>query len=80
LPAEEAEFFEVAFVASNVAAAFILPKIGPRSGYNSAISATVHMPETAVNKDYLFVSYKHDIRMTGKIASMQNVTITQAMN
>jgi hypothetical protein len=78
--AEEVEFFEIAFVAEDVAAAFILPEFGPCSGYNSAVSAAVHMPKTAVNKDYFFMSYKHNIRMTGKIAAMKSVTITQAMN
>jgi hypothetical protein len=51
LPAEEAEFFDVSFVASNISAAFILPEIGLCRGYNSAVSAAVHMPKTAVNED-----------------------------
>jgi hypothetical protein len=64
-PAEEAKFFEITFVAENISPAFILPEFSPRCGYNSAVSAAVHMPETAVNKDYLFVSDKHNIRMAG---------------
>ena len=43
-------------VADDVSPAFILPEFSPRSGYNSAVSAAVHMPETAVNKDDFFVS------------------------
>jgi hypothetical protein len=42
-PAEEAEIFEVSFVASNISPAFGLPETGPCRGYNSAVSAAVHM-------------------------------------
>jgi hypothetical protein len=56
---------EIALVAFNISPAFILPKFSPRRGNNSAVSAAVHMPETAVNKNYLFVFDQNDIRMAG---------------
>jgi hypothetical protein len=80
MPAGEAEFFEVSTVASNISAAFILPEIGSSCGNNSAVSAAVHMPETAVNKDDFFVFDQNDIRMTGQITAMKGITITHSMN
>jgi hypothetical protein len=51
-----------------------------RGGFDLAETATVHVPETAVNKDYFFVSDQHNIRMTGQVAAMQSITITHSMN
>lgn len=45
-----------------------------------AETAIMHMPETAVNEDYFFVSDKDDIGMAGKVAAMQGITITHSMN
>ena len=68
------------FVAFNISTAFILPEFSPRRRYNSAVSTAVHMPKAAVNKDYFFVFDQNDIRMAGKVASMQSVTVTHSMD
>lgn len=64
-PAELSKFFKMAFVAFNISGAFILPKFFVGFGDNFAIRTFVHMPETAMNKDYFFVFDKHNIRVTG---------------
>jgi hypothetical protein len=79
-PTGFAEFFEVSFVAEDVAEAFSLPEFSPCRGYNPAILTSVHMPETAVNKDYFFVFDQNDIRMAGQITAVKSVTITHTMN
>jgi hypothetical protein len=65
-PAEEAEFFEVAFVALDISHTFILPKFGSRSGNDPAILTSVHMPEATMDENYFLMPDKHDIRMAGK--------------
>jgi hypothetical protein len=50
-PAHRFQLFGIALIAFNISPAFILPEFSPRCGHNSAVSAAVHMPETAVNKN-----------------------------
>jgi len=57
-----------------------LPEIFACLGDDFAVAAIMHVPKAAVNEDYLFMSYKHDIRMAGKVAAMQGITITHSMN
>jgi len=60
-PAEEAKIFEIAFVASNISPAFIVPEFCvlrsmPYSSgrFDPAKTTAVHMPETAVNEVYFW--------------------------
>ena len=80
MPAGATEGSEVALVAKDVAFSFFLPEFSPRRRDNSAISAIVHMPETAVDKDDFFVPDKDNIRMAGEVRAMQGITITHSMN
>jgi hypothetical protein len=79
-PALVSQFFEIAFISFDVSLAFILPEFWVCGGFNSAVTAVVHMPETAVNKDYLFVPDHYKVRMAGQVAAMQGITITHSMN
>jgi len=79
-PASEAEFFEIAFVAFNISPAFVLPEFFVCCGFDSTVTAAVHMPETAVDKDYFFVPDHHKVRVTGQVTAMQGITKTYSMN
>jgi hypothetical protein len=79
-PAGFSQFFEIAIVSFDVSPAFVLPEFCVRGRPDLSITAVMYMPETAVNKDYLFVSYKYNIRVAGEITAMKSVTITHSMN
>jgi hypothetical protein len=38
------------------------------------------MPKASMNEDYLTPPYKNQVRLTGKIAAMQPVTVSQSIN
>jgi len=80
LPAGGAQNFKISTVAVNVAEAFSLPEIFAGLGDDFPITAIMYMPETAVDEDYLFVSDQNDIRVAGKVAAMEGITITHSMD
>jgi hypothetical protein len=65
LPTHRFKFSGIAFVAEDVALAFILPKYFAGLGDDFPISAIMYVPETAVNEDYLFVSDKDNVGSSG---------------
>jgi hypothetical protein len=80
LPAGFTEGFEITTVSFDISPAFILPEFGVCGRGDPAKTTAVHMPETAVNEDYLFVSDQHNIRVAGKVAAIKGITITHSMD
>ena len=80
LPAGVLQLFEIAFVSFDVTLAFFLPELGVSGWRDPAKTAAVDMPETPVNKNYLFMPDQHKVRVAGQIAAMQGIAITHLMN
>ena len=59
LPAGFAQLSDIAFASFNISTAFVLPEFFVCCGFDFSISAMVHVPKTAVNKDDFFVPYHH---------------------
>ena len=49
-PAEPAKDEEIAFISLGVALSFCLPEVGVGFGFDLAVTAVVHVPETGVSK------------------------------
>jgi hypothetical protein len=79
-PARFAQLSEITFVAFNISPAFVLPKFFVCGGFDSAETATVHMPETAVNKNYFLMSRQNNIGFPRKFIFMETVPKPQTMN
>jgi len=79
-PAGFAQLFQISPIAFNISVAFYLPEFYVRSRPNAAVTASMYMPETAVNKDYLFVFDQNDIRVAGQVFAMQRISIPNLMN
>ena len=70
-PAFFAELAEISFISCNIALAFYFPELFVCFWYDAAVSTPVHMPETAVDKDDLFMFNKNQVRFAGQIFSMK---------
>jgi hypothetical protein len=53
LPAGLSQLFNIALVAQDTSLPFILPEFFMCGGFDLAISTSMNMPETTMNKDYL---------------------------
>jgi hypothetical protein len=69
-PASSAQLSEIMFVAFNISPAVVLPEFCVCGGCDSTVTAFVHMPKTAVNKDYLFVPYENKVRIARQVSSV----------
>jgi hypothetical protein len=58
-PAGLAQLSEIAFVTFDVSLAFILPEFFMCGGFNSAVTALMDMPKTAVDKNYFLMPRKN---------------------
>jgi len=67
LPAKGSEFSQIGFITRYIRLPFGSPELRTRFRHHSAVSTTVHMPEAAVNKDYLPVTDKNQIRLPRQI-------------
>jgi hypothetical protein len=79
-PASFAQLSEITFVAFNISLAFVLPKFFVCGRLDFSTLATVYMPETTMNEDYLFVPDHYKVRVTGQVTTMQGIAITHSMN
>lgn len=79
-PTRLAQIFEISFIAINISTAFVLPEFCMRGGFNASITATVHMPETAVNQNNFAMFRQHQVRLPGQIPPMKSVAITHAVD
>ena len=60
-PAGGSQLFEIAFVAFDVTLAFFLPELCMRGRLDPAVAAAMHVPETTMNEDDLFVPYEYKV-------------------
>jgi hypothetical protein len=70
-PAFFAQLAEISFISVNISLTFYFPELFVCFWYDAAVSAPVHVPETAVDKYNLFVFNKNYVRFTGQIFSMK---------
>src|SRR4051812_31813697 len=66
-------------IARHVACAFCLPEVGSSSRRYPPITAGVHVPKAAMNKDDLTQARKYKVGMAGKLADVKPVAVPEPM-
>ena len=74
-PSRIQQFLSVDLIAFTVALKFVLPPL-PAGSRQFGKSAFVIVPETAIDKDNSFISWKHEVWLAGKVTNMQAVAKT----
>jgi len=78
-PAKASEFSDISAVTISVAAALVVPEFSVCSRFDSAITAIMHVPEAAVNKNDLFMSCKNKIGFSWQIFSVETKPVAHAV-
>jgi len=79
-PAFSAQLSEISFISFDIVLTFCFPELFVCFWYDAAVSAPVHVPETAVDKDYFSVFNKDYVWFSWQILSIKSVSIPHAMN
>ena len=80
LPAVTSKLQLVSSIASDVRSEFLIPELRPSCRPDTTITAGMPMPVATVDENNPAVLWKHEVRSSGKIATVKSETESHAMN